>query len=119
MTKDTKTASERLLAVNETKMKCIEHNLMSDIATKILFKMLDNYHRDGTTYIGKELKLKGRYDVPRKYVVNLYNQRGKQDVVLIRVLDEDEKVLQSLAARRKTAEQNARSVSSSWTRDSS
>jgi len=88
--KNSRTASQRLAIVNETKMKCIELDLTDDLATKLLFRMLDNYHRDGTTYIGKELRLKQRHSVPRKYVVNLYNDRNKRDVVLIRALDDTE-----------------------------
>lgn len=83
-----KTASERLITVNKTKIKCIEHDLTDDIATKILFTMLDNYHRDGTVYLNKELKLNKRYDRPRKYVINLWNDRNKIDTVMIRSLDE-------------------------------
>lgn len=81
-----RTASQRLIIVNETKLKCIELNLNHDIATKVLFAMLDNYHRDGTTYIDKELKLNGRYDIPRKYVINLWNDQSNKDTVLIRAL---------------------------------
>lgn len=83
-----KTPSERLKVVNETKMKCIEHDLTDDLATKILFKMLDRYHQDGTVYQNKELTLSGRYDMRRKYVVNLHNDRNKRDIVLIRAVDE-------------------------------
>jgi hypothetical protein len=83
-----KTASERLRVVNETKMKCIEHNLTDDLATKILFKMLDKYHQDGTVYTNKELALQGRYDLRRKYVINLWNDHKKRDTVLIRAIDE-------------------------------
>ncbi len=79
-----KTASERLKSVNETKLKCIELNLTSDLATKILFTMLDQYHRDGTTYIGKELRLSGRTMPGSRYVVNLYNDRNKRDVIIIK-----------------------------------
>lgn len=114
-----KTASERLISVNETKLKCIELDLTEDIGTKVLFRMLDNYHKDGTTYIGKELKLCNRYDAPRKYIVNLWNDRSKKDVVLIRALNESEAEEASLANRRLAAERRARSVAPQWTRDSS
>ena len=84
-----KPMSERLVVVNETKMKCIEHDLTDDLATKVLFKMLDRYHQDGTVYINKELALQGRYDRRRKYVINLYNDRHRKDKVLIRAVDMD------------------------------
>lgn len=82
-----RTASQRLVTVNETKMKCIEHDLTDDLATKILFRMLDNYHENGSVYENVELRLKGRYDRERKYVVNLYNDATKKDTVLIRAID--------------------------------
>jgi hypothetical protein len=97
--KKEKTSGERLITVNEIKMKCIEHDLTNDTATKVLFIMLNNYHRDGTTYINKELKLSGRYDIPRKYVINLWNDQTKTDTVLIRALDDEEVTKQSLVQR--------------------
>lgn len=114
-----KTASERLIPVNETKIKCIEHNLTDDLATKILFTMLDNYYRDGTIYTNTELKLAGRYDVPRKYVVNLWNDRSKKDTVLIRSLDEDEAIkhFRSQADARAARDRSIRSVVDTWKRD--
>lgn len=83
----TLTRKKRLLTVNETKMKCIEHDLTDDIATKILFTMLDNYVNDGTSYVNKELVLQGHYDRPRKYLINLYNDVSKRDTVLIRSIE--------------------------------
>jgi hypothetical protein len=68
---------------------------MDDVATKILFTMLDNYCDKAITYIDKELRLISRYDADRKYVINLYNDKRKKDMVLIRALDESEISLQS------------------------
>jgi len=82
--------SERLQTVNETKMQCIDHELTGDLATKILFQMLDNYQRDGTTYIDKELNLNLRHHTPRKFVVNLYNDRSRKDTVVIKALTDSE-----------------------------
>ena len=82
-----KTASQRLLTVNEIKMQCIDNNLMDDLATKILFRMLDKYHEKGETYVNKELRLVGRYDRERKYVINLFNDTHQRDVVLIRAIE--------------------------------
>ena len=80
---------DRLSIVNEIKMKCIELDLTQDLATKILFTMLDKYHEEGTTY-HKELKLVLRYETPRKYVVNLHNDPKIKDTVLIRALEPEE-----------------------------
>ena len=88
---DNRTPQSRLHIVNQTKMKCIELELTNDIATKILFSMLDNYHKDGTTY-NKELKLQQRHQIPRKYVVNLYNDKNIRDEVFIRALEPSELV---------------------------
>ncbi len=82
-----KSKSQRLVIATETKLKCIEHELEHEIATKILFTMLDNYVDKGVTYINKELKLALYCDRPRKYVINLYNDVSKKDTVLIRVDD--------------------------------
>ena len=81
-----RTKSDRLNIINEIKMKCIELDLTQDLATKILFTMLDQYHEKGTTY-SKELKLVQRHETPRKYVVNLHNDPKIKDTVLIRALD--------------------------------
>lgn len=112
-----KSKSERLIIVNETKMKCMEHDLTNDLATKILFTMLDNYHEKGTTYIGKELKLSGRHAVPRKYVVNLYNEKKKTDIVLIRALSEEEEGESARLRARKAVESQIPDVRHTWTRD--
>ena len=79
-----KSRSERLQISTETKLQCIQHELGDDIGTKVLFRMLDKYVEDGTTYIDKEIKLAKRYDMPRYYFVNLYNDPARRDVVLIR-----------------------------------
>lgn len=110
-----RTASNRLVSVNETKMKCITMQLTDDMATKVLFRMLDNYQKDGTQYLNKELRITRSQ---QKYVVNLYNDLLKKDTVLIRSLNEDEVEDQTLAKRRRTAERNIRSVTDTWKRDS-
>ena len=113
----TRSRTERLASVNETKLKIIELDLMNDLATQILFKMLDNYHAKGTTYLNKELTLVGRHAVPRKYVVNLYNDSKKKDIVLIRTLDEKEEEKSNAARSQIAIERNARDVQHTWKRD--
>jgi len=81
-----KSKSERLVVVNETKVKCIEHGLTDDIATTVLFGILDTYHMNGTV-CHTELNMKGLYDRPRKYVIKLFNDVSKRDIVLIRTID--------------------------------
>lgn len=103
-----RSASERLQTVNETKMRCIDHGLTGDVATTILFRMLDNYHRDGTIYINKELNLNLRHQTPRKYVVNLYNDRSRKDTVIIKALADNEIDAAMDAQSRILAERNAR-----------
>jgi hypothetical protein len=78
-------ATARLATINDIKLKCIQHNLQDDPATKILFKLLDDYHQNGTIY-HLELKLKRRYDRPRKFLVDLYNDINKKDTVMIRTV---------------------------------
>lgn len=78
-----KTPSERLVIVNETKLQLLEHGLNSDPAAKVLWGILDSYHKTGTE-VHCELNLKLRYDQPRKFVVDLWNNRKKRDTVLIR-----------------------------------
>lgn len=83
-----KTKSQRLKTVNEVKMKCIDHDLEDELATKILFTMLDNYYNRGTTYIDKKLQLNLKFDINRYYLVNLFNNQQMRDEVVIRA-DED------------------------------
>ena len=78
-----KSRKQRHVIVTETKINCMQHTLGSNLATKILFTMLDNYEQTGTTYLGKELKFTLFGDIPRKYVINLYNDVNKKDTVLI------------------------------------
>ena len=79
-----RTRAQRLLTANETKLQCIEHNLSNDLGTKILFKMLDKYVEEGTTYVNKQINLVNRYDIKRFYFVNLLNDEKVKDTVLIR-----------------------------------
>lgn len=78
-----KSQSERLQIVNETKMKLLEHELEGDMASKVLWKILDNYVKSGNP-VDTILYLKGRKVGHCHYVVKLYNDRSKTDVVLIR-----------------------------------
>lgn len=90
MSTRSRTQKQRLVVANETKFACLEHTLERDVATKILFTMLDNYVEHGTTYIGKELKFSlPCAGGPRKYVINLYNDIGKKDVVVIKRIEDE------------------------------
>lgn len=80
-----KTKSERLQVVNEIKMNCIENKLGNQVALKVLYMMLDNYYQHGTTYINKKLTLQNNEQM---IVVNLYNDKGKIDKVIITRLSE-------------------------------
>ena len=51
--------------------------------------MLDKYVDEGETYVGKEVKLAKRYDRPRYYLVNLYNDNSIKDTVIIRSREND------------------------------
>ena len=75
-----KTKSERLQVVNEIKMNCIENRLGNQVALKVLYMMLYNYYQEGTTYINKKLTLQNNEQM---IVVNLYNDKGKIDKVII------------------------------------
>lgn len=80
-----RTKSDRLCVVNEVKMKCIEHELMDEIGTKVLFRILDEYVEKGTPCCGKELGILKRSQRPRKYVINLFNDQSKIDKVVISI----------------------------------
>ena len=80
-----KTKSERLQVVNEIKMNCIENRFGNQVALKVLYMMLDNYYQEGTTYINKKLTLQNNEQM---IVVNLYNDKGKIDKVIITRLSE-------------------------------
>lgn len=77
-----KTKSERLHTINEIKMNCIENNLgYQEIALKVLYAMMDNYYKNGITYINKSLRLQNS---ERNIIVNLYNDTNKTDCVVMR-----------------------------------
>jgi hypothetical protein len=77
------TRTRRLWTVNEIKIQIIDHNLHDDVASKVLWKILDSYVEDGKP-VDVELLLKGRYDISRKFVVKLHGSAKHKDVVLIR-----------------------------------
>ena len=82
-----RTASDRLKTVNEVKLMLMEHNLQQDPACKVLWLILDNYHKTGTSVRATELPLKLRYDQPRKLVVTLANDTKVRDTVLLRPIN--------------------------------
>jgi hypothetical protein len=82
-----RTKADRIKIVNEVKMNCIEHDLMEEIGTKVLFKMLDEYVSKGTPFVGKQLGILKLSPQPRKYIVKLYNDPSKVDTVIISVDD--------------------------------
>ena len=79
-----RTRTQRLATANEVKIQCINHQLSDDLGTRVLYKILDRYVNTGEVYVGKELRLVKRYDRPRYYLVNLFNDPDKKDTVLIR-----------------------------------
>ena len=79
-------ASERLRIVNEVKIKCMSMDITDELATIVLFKMLDNYYRDGTVYIGKELNSARS---GRRFIINLYNDPSRKDTVVVRPIAEE------------------------------
>ena len=87
-----KTRAERLQVVEEIQANCVAKDLIRDLGTKVLFAILDDYLEKGTIYIGKELRIIGnstpalRNSAPCKYVLNLYNDPGKTDTVVIRLV---------------------------------
>ncbi len=82
-----KSRAERLATANEVKLVCMEHQLSDDIGTQVLYRMLDKYVDDGETYVNKEIRLTKRYDRPRYFLVNLYNDEAKKDTVVIKCRD--------------------------------
>ena len=85
-----KTIAERLQVVEEIRANCGAKDLTRDLGTKVLFAILDDYLEKGTIYLDKELRIIGnstpalRNSAPCKYVLNLYNDSGKTDTVVIR-----------------------------------
>ena len=87
----TRTKDSRQKTANETKVNCLAHNLDGDLATKVLFGMLDNYVERGVTYQNKVLRLVDRKNSGWCYVVNLYNDPHVKDRVLIhKIVHEDD-----------------------------
>ena len=82
-----KTKLERLMIVQETENKLIEHRIEHEVSSKVLIAILNDYLINGTVYINKELSLSLRADIKRKYVINLYNDNNYTDQVLIRAVN--------------------------------
>lgn len=83
-TVEEKTKQERQQTVSEVKFNIINKDLENEIASKVLFRMLDIYVETGQPVIEKELSLHLPGDAPRKFVVNLYNQKNRMDTVVIK-----------------------------------
>lgn len=86
MTKE-KTFEQRQKIVAETLANIEKNGLHYELATRVLTTMLDNYLKNGTTYVGKELFFTSS---PRKYVVNLRNMRSVQDTIIIKTINPEE-----------------------------
>lgn len=85
-----KTQMERMKIIQEIENKLYDNRLENELATKILNTMLNDYLINGTRYINKELSLDLRSDMPRKYIVNLYNDRRLMDQVYIKAKTKEE-----------------------------
>lgn len=79
-----KSKKEKLRSINEVKMYVVNNNLENDMASKVLFKMLDNYYDNDTEYVDKELSLGFKNGKYAKYIVNLHNIRSKKNNVILR-----------------------------------
>jgi hypothetical protein len=85
-----KTLVERRQVLTEIEASCTSRKLMGDLGTKIMLLIVKDYVANGTPYLNKEVRIVGnstpelRASVPCKYVINLYNDLGKQDTVVIR-----------------------------------
>lgn len=79
-----RTHDERSAKVNEIKMKMLENKLNTSLtdSCKKLWEILDDYVEKGTVY-DEELPLM-LGDLPRKIIVQLHNDKMKQDLVVIR-----------------------------------
>lgn len=105
-----RTESQRLSIANEIKLKIIQHNLDNDPASKILWAILDRYVKTGEP-VNTNLFLKNRYDIERKYVVELHNNQHIKDVVMIRVLTPDELKINNSNVRVRSSDLNASQAS--------
>ena len=85
-----KTQMERMKIIQEVENKLHDNRLENELATRILNTMMNDYLINGTRYINKELSLDLRSDMPRKYIVNLYNDRRLMDQVYIKAKTQEE-----------------------------
>ena len=81
-----KTQMERMMSTKEVEEKIYALKLNYEVAGKVLLRMLENYILKGETYIDKKLKLNVRGDIPRQFVINLYNDTSRNDCVKIEAL---------------------------------
>lgn len=77
------TQLERTRVVNEIKMNIIANDLENEIASKVLYYILNDYIITGKQY-NKELTLNLTDGKKRKIVVKLYNNKLMKDTVLIK-----------------------------------
>lgn len=68
------------------KLNISAHGLENEPAAKVLWIILDNYVQNAVV-CNTELKFKNKYDIPRKFIVKLNNNKHIDDVVLIRNIE--------------------------------
>lgn len=86
---NTKNALQRMAIVQEIENKLIAERIETELGSRVLLRILDDYVTNGTRYIGKEVKLLLKAGEPRKFIINLYNDRRLRDQVLIRLINND------------------------------
>jgi len=89
MTHVPRTAQERLNSYIEIEGQLHNNNLQSDPASKILSAISLRYVKTGIP-VYTTLFLQNRYDKPRKFVIELQNDKRKKDVVFIRIMTDNE-----------------------------
>lgn len=83
-----RTKQERERTADEVKFNVYSNQIEDCIASRCLFKILEDYVDKGTAYVDKHLTLDVKTVDQKYYLINLYNDKNKKDTVLIRTRQE-------------------------------
>ncbi len=89
---NSKTQLERMQSVQEVEQKVYALKLDKELAGQILLRTLELYVVNGQTFINKRIKLQVRGDIPREFIVNLFNDKTKRDWVRISAIQNTQNI---------------------------
>jgi len=79
-----KTALQRMEIMQEVENKLVDNQIEHETGSLVVRRILNIYVATGKTFINKEVKLLCRADIPRKFVINLFNDVQMRDQIVIK-----------------------------------